>query len=145
MIRRLSNVHRKIGQGEQDQIVNRLTQEMKNSGYSRKQAREAIVCGLLGVERKKIRRQREGQKFHRKAATTLLARTRKKLIGKTSWFKNKKHDKEEEVERRKETKERKRWETQEAHKTKVTNREPKAVIFVPCTENGGLVRALREG
>ena len=103
------------------------------------------------MERKKIRRQREGQKFHRKAATTLLARTRKKLIGKTSWFKNKKHDKEEEVERRKETKERKRWETQEAkignptHATKVTNREPKAVIFVPCTENGGLVRALREG
>ena len=75
---------------------------MKNSGYSRKQAREAIVCGLLGTERKIKRRARQGQQFHRKGSTTLLARTRKKLTGKTNWFKNKKKDEAEDKERRKE-------------------------------------------
>ena len=102
VIRRLSNVHHTIDQAEQNSIIDRLAQEMKNSGYSRKQARESIVCGLLGIERKKKRRQRDGQKFHRKAATTLLSRTRKKLTGKTTWFKKKKHDEEEAKERKKE-------------------------------------------
>ena len=151
VIRRLSNVHKTIPQREQNKIVDKLTQEMKNSGYSRKQSREAIVCGLLGIERKIKRRHRDGQKFHRKASTTLLARTKKKLTGKTSWFKNNKRDPAEDKERKKETKERRRWDTREGkvnsplYSEKVKNREPKAVIFVPCTPNSGLVNALREG
>ena len=123
---------------------------MKNSGYSRKQAREAIVCGLLGTERKIKRRARQGQKFHRKGSTTLLARTRKKLTGKTNWFKNKKKDEAEDMERRKETMERRRC-MQPGEKKPIMYKngeehmEPMAVIHVPCTPNSGLIDELREG
>ena len=45
------------------------------------------MCGLLGLERKRKRRKREGHKFHRRAKNTLNQRTMKKLNGKQSWYK----------------------------------------------------------
>ena len=73
-------------------LVDEFTRELKNSGYTRRRAREIVVCGLLGVERKKLRRERQGQKFHRRGKSTFTERTKKKLIGKTAWFKNKPED-----------------------------------------------------
>ena len=76
-------------------IINQYTQQLKTSGYSWARAREIIVCGLLGLERKRERRRRNGEKFHRKAASTLAGRYRKKLTGKTDWYREKKREPEE--------------------------------------------------
>ena len=83
-------------------MVDNFTKELKNSGYTRKRAREIVVCGLLGMERKKKRRKREGLPFHRTGKSTAVKRNIKKLTGKTQWFKNRKKDVAEELEKRKE-------------------------------------------
>ena len=62
---------------------------MKNSGYCRKQAREIVVCGLVGWRRKLERREKRGEKQYLSAGDTLEERTKKKLLEKTNWFKEK--------------------------------------------------------
>jgi hypothetical protein len=104
VIRRMSNISMDKSQSERTGVVDTFTRELKNSGYSRSKAREIVVCGLLGLERKKKRRKRERQPFHRPAKSTLNKRTVKKLNGKQSWFKPR--DEIEEMEKRKENRER---------------------------------------
>ena len=132
-------------QTERVDIINRYTRELKNSGYTRKRAREIVVCGLLGLQRKRLRRKREGQTFHRKGKSTLKKRNRKKMTGKTTWFLNKAKDKDEEDQKRKEWREREQDEKmgKDGGKQK-TKHDPKAVIFVPYTPNSGLAKELRE-
>ena len=103
VIRRMSNISDsdKISQKERVDIINKFTRELKSSGYTRRRAREIVVCGLLGLERKGIRRKREGQSFHRKGKNTLHKRNLQKLNGKSSWFKNKPVDKDEEKQKKK--------------------------------------------
>ena len=61
--------------------------QLKNSGYSRRQAREIIVCGVVGWRRKLERREKKGQAQFREAKDTLEERSRAKLLEKTSWYK----------------------------------------------------------
>ena len=56
VIRRLSNTSQDISMEERLVVINQLTRELKNSGYGRKAAREIVVCGLLGLQRKRLRR-----------------------------------------------------------------------------------------
>ena len=44
---------------------------------------EAITSGVKGLVRKQERRRKKGERFYRRAATTLRARTLKKLTSKT--------------------------------------------------------------
>ena len=151
LIRRMSNMSKDISQGERTTVADIFTKELKASGYTRHKAREIVVCGLLGLERKRKRREREGERFHRRAKTTIQKRTSKKLHGKQSWFKNKPKDIAEELEKRKENRERLREEEEtipEGGKTKTEERknkkDPKAVIFVPYTHNSILAKELRK-
>ena len=143
---RSSNISEKISQTERVDIINKFTRELKNSGYNRKRAREIVVCGLLGLERKRVRRKREGQSFHRKGKNTLQKRNIKKLDGKSNWFKNKPLDQEEEKQKRKEKRERIDLEKkyQKAGNVEMKRLDPKAVIFVPYTPNSGLAKELRK-
>merc|ERR1712106_870353 len=63
---------------------------MERSGYSKSQRGEIMDRGLRGYE--KLRRlDREGKRpLHRRGVDTLHTRFRKKLTGKTSWYKEKK-------------------------------------------------------
>ena len=81
VIRRMSNVSAMISQDERIRIVDEFSKELKSSGYSRRRAREIVVCGLLGLERKRDRRRRQGMKFHRTGKQTLSQRLRKQLTG----------------------------------------------------------------
>ena len=74
VIRRMFNVSNRIGEEERVKLVDEFTRELKNSGYTRRRAREIVVCG---VERKKLRRERQGQKFHRRGKSTLTEKTKK--------------------------------------------------------------------
>ena len=48
VIRRMSNISEKISIEEKVQVINSFTQEIKNSGYNGKRAREIVVCCCLG-------------------------------------------------------------------------------------------------
>ena len=148
VIRRMSNISDsdKISQKERVDIINKFTRELKSSGYTRRRAREIVACGLLGLERKGIKRKREGQSFHRKGKNTLHKRNLQKLNGKSSWFKNKPVDKDEEKQKKKESRERL---DKEKMKKVAGDKEkkwgdPKAVMFIPYTPNSELAKELRK-
>ena len=150
VIRRMSNMSEDISQEERTLTVDRFTKELKNSGYTRPKAREIVVCGLLGLERKRKRRVRDGEAFHRRANTTLAKRTAEKLHGKQSWYKTKPRDKAEEIEKSKEDRERIReddgdiLEMKTVTSTRKAQTDPKAVVFVPYTPNSTLAKELRK-
>ena len=150
VIRRMSNISKEISCEERVKVVDQLTRELKNSGYGRKKAREIIVCGLLGLERKKARRKREGQPFYRAGKTTIHKRNRKKITGKTSWFRNKKVDEEEQKMKRREQRERDDEDGADIHRkhregmSKTISVSAKAVLYVPYTPNSELAKELRK-
>ena len=55
-----------------------------------------MVSGTLGWIRKIKRRKEEGLDFYRSAKSTLAGRCRRKLLEKTTWYKTKRDDDEEE-------------------------------------------------
>jgi hypothetical protein len=146
VIRRMSNISDKISQAERVDIINKFTRELKSSGYTRRRAREIVVCGLLGLERKGKKRKKEGQSFHRKGKNTLQKRNLQKLNGKGSWFKNKPVDRDEEKQKKKENRERldKEKKKQSAGDTEKKWGDPKAVMFIPYTPNSELAKELRK-
>ena len=87
LIRRLSNIHREVVMDEIEEVIEHYITQLKNSGYSRKQTKEIIVCGVVGWRMKLERREKAGQKQYLEASETLEKRTEDKLLEKTSWYK----------------------------------------------------------
>ena len=92
LIHRLSNVHESIRQEERLSIAEKFIQKLKTSGYSRLQARKAVVSGLMGMTRKVDRKKKFGEDMYRSAASTLKPRLKKKLLEKTSWYKDRRRE-----------------------------------------------------
>ena len=61
LVRRLSTIHRDVVDEEIEQVIEHYITQLKNSGNSRKQAREIVICGVVGWRRKLERRERNGQ------------------------------------------------------------------------------------
>ena len=87
LVRRLSNIHREVVADEIGEVTEHYIGQLKNSGYTRKQAKEVIVCGVVGWRRKLERREKNGQGQYLLAEETLEKRTNDKLMEKTSWYK----------------------------------------------------------
>jgi hypothetical protein len=75
LVRRVSNIHRDVLEEELEGVTEHYISQLKSSGYSRKQARETVVCGLVGWRRKMERREKKGQKQYMEANETLVKRT----------------------------------------------------------------------
>ena len=73
---------RKNDTEETSKIIETFIQQLKSSGYNRKESREIVVAGLLGWKRKIKRMKDDGQEFYRNANSTLATRCRKKLLEK---------------------------------------------------------------
>jgi hypothetical protein len=150
LIRRLSNVKKSIMEEEMQDIIEHYTQQLKTSGYDRKQTKEIVCCGVVGWRRKVQRREREGRGFYRHARNTLKQRNKKKLLEKTTWFREKRKrdedDDEETDEMQMPMKKRKSGEMQKAKKDagKMGTAEGKAVMFVPYTAGSKLAKSLRD-
>ena len=97
--------------------------------------------------------------FYRAGHTTINKRNLKRLSGKKNWFKKKETCEEEQIEKRKENRERTRdkddladkyhqeelkEETNKTNKKTQPLQEPKSVIFVPYTPNSKLAKEMRE-
>ena len=142
--RRLYNIEKKEGfEKDVEEVLENVTNQLKNSGWERRDAREIIVSGYKGWERRVERRLEESGGIYRSAANSLTSRARKKLTGKVEWFKNTKKRKREDDEGREDRK-----------KSKIVGRVKKdtgredartvSVMFVPYTPEGELLRRLKE-
>ena len=83
--RRLKTIHRDVLKDEMEDVVEHYVDQLKNSGYSRKEAKEVVTCGIVGWRRHLERREKRGQGQYLGAEETLEARERKKLLEKTNW------------------------------------------------------------
>lgn len=143
LIRRLSKISPKIWKKEKIDIVDQFTRQLKNSGYGRKEARQAIISGIVGYERKCAKRRKDGMNFYRNAASTLKRRVKKKLLQKTTWYKQKKRNENENETKGKRTSEENKKE-KEKGKEIHGGSKVKAVMFVPQTKGSRLAKMLRE-
>ena len=89
LTRRLSNIN-KINsiKSQYTRTINNFTQELKNSEYIFKTAREIVISGLRGLRKREKLREIKNQNFYREAKTTARQRAHKKLVNKEIWYKN---------------------------------------------------------
>ena len=154
LIRRMLNTGDSISQCERDKVVEQFITRLKVSGYSDKQVREIIESGLKGYESKKERAEKDDRPLYRAARSSLASRHKKKLLGKTNWYKEKKMDQKGgrvkqddgggnhgQASKKNERKDQLEGREKEARKT-----QPKvvSVLFVPRTDNGELAARLRK-
>ena len=140
LVRRMTNTTEMVTQQERDSIVEDYILKLARSGYNKKQRREIIESGLKGYETKLEKAAKSGNPLHRSAQSTMASRHKKKILSKTTWFKNKKEeDNEREAgNRRPGSKSKKRLEKPEGQGEVAT------VLFVERTWHGELARRLRQ-
>ena len=80
LVRRLSNIHREVVEEEIEPVIEHYITQLKNSGYTRKQAKETVVCGVVGWRRKLERREKNGQRQYLETTETLEQRTEDQLL-----------------------------------------------------------------
>ena len=145
-VRRLLNTDDDRPQAEVDQVINDFQSKLKGSGYNQLQQKEIIEGGLLGYKRRVAR---QGGVKHRDVRDTEKEREKKRLTGKSNWFKEsgKKAENQSERELGERGKKRKRdsKDTPDNVKRKPnTKREdPITVLFVPRTTRGELARLIK--
>ena len=150
LIRRLSNIHPAVLEEEIEEVTEHYISQLKNSGYQRKEAKEVIVCGVVGWRRKLERRKKKGQNQYMEAGETLEQRTKDKLLEKTNWYKTnqkrKAEDNESEFKYIPAMKKRKRVQVNKTSKNgiRANKSKIKAVMFVPFTKHSELAARLRE-
>ena len=151
MVRRLSNInHLGVEKEEILKVGEQFIRELKVSGYNRKEAREIVVSGMTGWQRKIKRREEDGGEMYKNARSTLPKRCRKKLLEKTNWYKKRKRDSEDDGEKYLEDGERRGGGRKKIKKERINKQrmddgnKVKAVMFVPYTTNSELAKQLRE-
>ena len=78
--------------GEKLRVLDQMTKQLRNSGYTYTQAANAISSGIRGDKKRRARRAHLGQPIYRLGASTLSIRNQKKLMANSTWFKNKVRD-----------------------------------------------------
>ena len=90
VIRRLLNTGGGVTNEVRRGILDNFGVKLLTSGYSIEQARRITLAGIRGFERKIERRKKEGKPLYRTAKESGESRRRKKLVGKSSWFRDQK-------------------------------------------------------
>ena len=148
-VRRLLNTSDDRKQEEKEQIINDYQKKLGQSGYSLEQQKEIVESGLLGYVR---RIERQGGVKHRQAKDTESIRGKKKILGKSNWFKNRGGEKGKEKSKqgnqdKDQSKsrgyKRKRGEGESNRDSTQGEREPTTVVFVPRTRGGELAKRLK--
>ena len=135
LVRRLLNTKDTIPQSKRNQIIDKYTDKLFNSGYNTAQVRQIVIAGIRGYTRKVNIALQAGTDLHRSAASSLDSRIRKKIFEKTSWFKG--NNKKKESITQKSDKKRSNQQKQKAM-------DIKSVLFVPRTDGGELLKRLRK-
>ena len=171
MVRRMLNVSEMLPVSERIEVLDKFSQRMSNSGYPLDQIRRTVIGGLSGYEKKVRQSQMERGKgwrqLHERAQASAGSRWKKKLLGKSTWYKEKEKGNEDmidktrdldkniqktKIERRKEDaklrkkrkKEDRRKESETAEQRRHREMETTSVMFVDSTPFGDLTRRLQE-
>jgi len=135
--RRLEVLNEKIDGAEKVKIIDRYVQQLKNSGYSRKQTWEMVVSAVRSYERKENERKDERKPKYRHGKDTFGQRARKKLTENVTWFRNNRSKTKKELNS---NSGKTRW----RHQNEKVTDSPQAVLFVPCTDGSVLAKDIRE-
>ena len=154
--RRVEVIGDKVSQVEANEIIDKYTQQLVNSGFNWKQCRDIIVSGLKGQKRKIEKIRSKGKPIYRSGQSSLLKRVNKSLLEKYNWFRKveEESDEEEEENVESEIKRKNKWSHYRKRKEPIRELEkdieekklcpPKAVIFVPNTVDSRLANEIRE-
>ena len=116
-------------------VLDQYAQKLKNSGYSRQQIRRILVNGIKNYEARKKERLAKFGRLRNTAEMSKEGRSRKKLLGKSNWFKRRsrtvKYNKEHGVGN---------------NRGRVKEQRPEqiSVLFCDFTKDGELAGVLRE-
>ena len=161
LTRRLLNTSESLGMNAKVKVVDMYSQKLTNSGYRVDQVKRIVINGIKGYE-KRVQESRieGGRRLHRTSGESSTGRTRKKLLGKSEWFKKKKSFKKNDeraakpatpsdgtsVTSRKEQRFRgwKRRDGVQDTKPADVNLKTRTVLFVEQTRDGKLAKMVRE-
>ena len=88
--RRMLNTSELVGDSVRCKILDKFAQKMLNSGHDMKSVRRNILAGIKGYENKLKRCVRDKKPLNRSAKQSGASRRKKKLTGKSDWFKKNK-------------------------------------------------------
>ena len=101
LVRRLLNTRAELPSMYREEVVNGYATKLLSSGYDREQVKRILLSGMRGYVAKKKRRQASGRRrIHDTAMESRGTRARKKLIGKTSWYRDRKKEDRSKVGKR---------------------------------------------
>ena len=94
LVRRMMNTKEDRPDSFRATIIDKYGVKLMTSGYSKEQSRRILVSGMKGYLRKKERRKQAGRggRIHLTSQESQQSRIRKKLIGKSSWYKSRKKE-----------------------------------------------------
>ena len=145
MVRRLMNTSEMLGAEVINGIIDTYAQKLTNSGFGMGQVRKIILNGIKGFKNKKRRRTENSGRLRRQAKDSHNSRIRKKLLGKSSWFKGAAGaNKKEQYSKMRSTTSTTKGAAAEKHPSKVQQLATKSVIFVEQTNGGELASRIRE-
>ena len=87
VMRRLFNIGGEIMDKERGETLDRFAVKLLTSGFQVETSRKIILAGIRGYEAKVKKRNAENVPIYRTAEESGKTRNRKKIIGKSSWFK----------------------------------------------------------
>ena len=134
LIRRCKNTSELLSMEERLAVIDQFTEQVLACNYSRDQTKKIVSAGLIGYENMKLAANKSGSGIHKGAAEGAVERRRKKLVGKSSWFKSspKQKARAERPGKRK------------AEDVGDKPLSPVAVLFVPQTPQGALAKKLTQ-
>ena len=94
LVRRLMNTMEELPDSRRAEVIDRYGVKLLTSGYSKEQARRIGANGVKGYLRKKKRRKKAGRRqiIHLTAEESQGSRVKKRLIGKSSWYRRRNRD-----------------------------------------------------
>ena len=137
LIRRLLNCREGLPPSYRAKVIDEYGRKLRTSGYELEQTRRILLNGMKGYQTKSVRRMKEGGRIHRTAQESSKGRWKKKLIGKSTWFKGSKNDNGGRVDNMKGGAEVKRG------ATSTKQLKTRAVIFVEQSPGGELAKQVR--
>ena len=145
LIRRLSHTDLRQDRRTTCEVIDQFGKKVLTSGYSIHQTKKIVLAGIRGWDRKVKRMKQDNDgKIFRTNRESVKMRTRKKILGKTHWYKSKKDKRGVKEDKGLEDKQQGKVRTKKYKSEDKKELETAAVLFVDNTKEGGLARNLRE-
>ena len=162
VMRRMLNCSEHVPIETRMEIIDNFGQKMLNSGHHIENTRRNLISGLKGWKNKVARCKSQGQPIHRTARQSSGSRRLKKLVGKATWFLEKKGDPKEhesvnnQAESLRNKSQKEKWSHPSSHRGDEKKKSPDqkagkpaqpritSVINVEQTRGGALASVLRK-